>query len=77
ATGVFVPIVDGRRLTFSRDGDRDAPIKDAETGSTWSVTGLATAGELAGSHLEPVVAGDHFWFAWAVFQPDTEVYGLS
>ncbi len=76
ATGVFVPIVDGQRLTFSRDGDRDAPIKDAETGSTWSVTGLATAGELAGSRLEPVVAGDHFWFAWAVFQPDTEVYGL-
>lgn len=73
-TGVFEPVVDGQRLTFSREGGRDGPITDAETGSTWSVTGLATAGPLAGSRLEPVVHGDHFWFSWVVFKPDTEVW---
>ncbi len=74
ATGVFVPIANGQRLTFSRTGGRDGAITDAETGSTWSVTGQATAGPLAGSRLEPIVHGNHFWFSWVVFQPDTEIW---
>ncbi len=74
ATGVFRPQVDGRRLTFARRGDAGAPIADQETGSTWSVTGRATDGPLAGKQLEPVVHGDHFWFAWAAFTPDTRVW---
>jgi hypothetical protein len=74
ATGVFVPSANGRRLTFSRVGGRDGPIKDAETGSTWSITGQATAGSLTGATLKPVVHGDHFWFAWAAFQPETKVW---
>ena len=74
ATGVFVPIADGQRLTFARTGGRDGAITDAETGSTWAVTGQATSGPLAGSQLEPVVHGDHFWFAWAAFQPETEIW---
>ncbi|MFP5343911.1 MAG: DUF3179 domain-containing protein [Candidatus Limnocylindria bacterium] len=73
ATGVFVPVADGQRLTLRRDGGRDGPIVDVETGSTWAVTGLATAGPLAGTRLEPVVHGDHFWFAWAAFEPATEI----
>ena len=74
ATGVFVPITDGRRLTFSRAGGRDGAITDAETGSTWSVTGQAIAGPLAGSRLEPIVHGNHFWFSWVVFRPETEIW---
>jgi Protein of unknown function (DUF3179) len=74
ATGVFRPVADRRPLTFARDGDETAPIRDAETGSTWSVSGVATAGELAGTRLEPVVHGDHFWFAWAAFAPDTTIW---
>ncbi|MEX1171661.1 MAG: DUF3179 domain-containing protein [Chloroflexota bacterium] len=74
ATGVFLPVADGQRLTFRRDGGRDAPITDAETGSAWSITGRATSGPLAGAQLEPVVHGDHFWFAWAAFEPDTELW---
>lgn len=74
ATGVFVPIADGQRLTFSRTGVRDGAITDAETGSTRAVTGQATSGPLADSQLESVVHGDHFWFAWAAFQPETEIW---
>jgi len=74
ATGVFRPIVDGRSLTFARDGGEDGPIVDRETGSTWMVTGVAIDGELEGSTLEPVVHGDHFWFAWAAFAPETTIW---
>jgi len=75
ASGVFRPIADGRVLTFARaSADESASIVDQETGSTWSITGLATAGPLAGSQLEPVAHGDHFWFAWAAFEPDTTIW---
>ena len=33
----------------------------------------AVDGELKGTHLDPVQHGNHFWFAWAVFRPDTKV----
>ncbi|HEV8280263.1 MAG TPA: DUF3179 domain-containing protein [Candidatus Limnocylindrales bacterium] len=74
ASGAFRPAVDGRRLTFARNGGEDAPIRDRETGSTWSVTGIATDGELTGSRLEPVVHGDYFWFAWAAFSRQTTIW---
>ena len=35
--------------------------------------GRAVEGPLAGSQLMPLVSGNHFWFAWAVFQPETRV----
>ncbi len=74
ATGVFRPVVDGRPVTLERVGGEDAPITDRETGSTWSVSGVATDGPLAGTRLEPVVHGNHFWFAWAAFAPETTIW---
>jgi hypothetical protein len=74
ATGRKTPVAAGRPLTFHRDGGANAPIVDSETGSTWSVTGLATAGPLKGTQLDPVVHGDHFWFAWAAFAPGTRIW---
>ena len=72
ATGVFDPHLDGRKLTFERDGDR---IVDRETGSAWNILGQAVDGPLAGQELTPIVHGDHFWFSWAAFKPDTVIYG--
>jgi Protein of unknown function (DUF3179) len=77
ATGVFRPFVDGRRLTFIREGGEDAPITDRETGSTWAVLGEAVDGPLAGRRLEPVTHGDHFWFARAAFSPETTTWRAS
>lgn len=71
ATGVFDALLDGRKLTFRADGDT---IVDEETGSTWNVLGQALQGPLSGQQLEPVVHGNHFWFSWAAFKPDTIVY---
>lgn len=67
--------LDGQTLTFTLEAD--GAIRDEQTGSTWNVFGTALAGELAGSQLRQIVAGAHFWFAWAAFQPATGVYGLA
>ncbi len=71
STGAFDPRVDGEVLTFSVDGDR---FVDDRTGSEWSVLGRAVAGPLAGKRMDRVAHGDYFWFAWAVFNPDTVIY---
>jgi hypothetical protein len=71
ATGVFDPNLAGRRLTFGRV---DGRIVDDQTGSTWDVLGRATSGPLAGESLTPLVHGNHFWFAWAAFKPETIIY---
>jgi hypothetical protein len=75
ATGVFDPQVGDQRLSFTSDAE--GAIFDRETGSLWSITGHAIEGELAGSRLEPVGHGDHFWFAWAAFEPETRIWTAS
>ncbi len=70
SVGVFVPEVEGRRLTFQRKGGR---IRDRETGSEWNVLGFATKGPLEGKRLKPVRHGVYFAFAWLIFNPETEL----
>jgi len=72
-TGVaYSPVVAGQALTFSRVDD--STFEDAETGRTWSILGKATNGALAGASLEPIIHRNEFWFAWAAFFPEAEVY---
>ncbi len=72
--GTFDPVLDGRRLHFSSDGD---DVVDRETGSRWDVLGRAVAGPLRGSELEPSRHLDTFWFAWVSFHPDTSLLGAG
>ena len=72
SAGVFLREVDGRVLTFSAAGGR---FIDDQTNSAWNIAGHAIEGPLAGSRLAPVVHGNHFWFAWAAFRPDTRIHG--
>jgi hypothetical protein len=71
ATGVFSPILKGQMLTFSKEGD---DIVDDQTGTVWNILGQGIEGPLAGEQLETIVHGDHFWFSWAAFKPDTLLY---
>ena len=71
ATGVFEAYLDGRKLTFRPQGDS---FVDNETGSVWNILGQATQGPLAGEALTPIVHGNHFWFAWGAFKPNTLIY---
>jgi hypothetical protein len=71
ATGVFRAELGGRPLTFTW---QDGAFVDLETGSHWSLLGRAVTGPLTGARLEPVVHGNHFWFATAAFYPNVRIW---
>jgi hypothetical protein len=71
STAVYVSRIDGRSLTFEAAGD--GLFRDRETGSLWSISGDALEGPMAGESLESIPHGNHFWFAWAVFKPETRI----
>ena len=68
----FSPEAGGWRLTFEAAGD--GFFRDRETRSTWNLSGEAVGGELEGAQLTEMVHGNHFWFAWVVFRPETRVW---
>jgi len=72
--GMYEAALDGQVLSFVANDD--GTFSDEQTGSTWNAFGEAIDGELVGAELEWVNAFPHFWFAWAAFRPETEVYGL-
>ena len=72
STGVFVPSLDGRRLELAATS---TGFIDRQTGSSWTVLGVAIGGPLRGRRLTPVTHADAFWFAWAAFTPSTTVSG--
>jgi len=72
AAAVFDRTVGGRTLTFTA-GPAPGAFRDRQTGSTWEMTGRATAGPLKGEVLDQVPSDDQFWFALAAFFPDAEI----
>ena len=77
---VFDRSTGGRTLTFDLAEAPDRPelivaLRDRETGSLWSgVTGEAVEGSLTGERLTVVPTTPVFWFAWADFFPDSELW---
>ena len=71
STGAFSREFEGQILTFQATEDG---FVDEGTGSLWNLTGEAINGPLLGSRLEKLVSGEHFWFSWSVFRPDTIVW---
>ncbi len=67
AANAFFAELDGEILEF--EADSEGRIRDRATESTWSVSGRAVSGPLAGDRLEPVTAIQHFWFSWTAFDP--------
>lgn len=69
----YYPTVDGQPLAFEVV---DGRILDRQTGSEWTEDGRAVDGTLAGTRLLPVAeAYVAYWFAWAAFHPETEIWG--
>lgn len=74
AAMAYRPVVNGSPVAFEITEGR---IEDTMTGSTWEVDGRAVEGTHAGARLEPIAeAYVAFWFAWAVFEENTRVWGL-
>lgn len=73
----FRPEAGGRSLEFELREDRPGRfvIVDRETETIWRFDGVGAEGPLEGERLAPVAeAYTAFWFAWAAFQPDTEIW---
>ncbi len=71
STGLFENELDGEVLSFATDGG--GTFVDDQTGSTWTITGLAIDGPLEGEQLIAVPRLDTFWFAWVSYFPETTV----
>jgi len=67
----YDPRVRGDLLRFVPDA---GGFVDTRTRSRWDIFGRAVSGPLRGTRLEALPAVDHFWFSWAAFFPDTEIY---
>jgi hypothetical protein len=65
--GVFVPRAGARALTFRPAGG--GLFTDAQTGSRWSIAGVAVAGPLRGLRLTSIRHDEQYWFALAAFAP--------
>jgi hypothetical protein len=71
AMGAYVTSVGGRGLTFRSD---DQGFTDERTGSRWSIEGVATAGELEGTRLEPIPWSYVRWHAWVYWHRNTRIF---
>ena len=72
AAVAYDAVANGELLTFIADGA--GGFRDEQTGSSWSITGMATDGPMAGTQLGEAIHTTQFWFAWAAFHPDTRVW---
>ncbi|MEX2355677.1 MAG: DUF3179 domain-containing protein [Thermaerobacterales bacterium] len=71
ATGIFTPHAAGQDLTFEAV---DEGFRDQETGTLWNLFGEAVEGDLVGERLEPLLHLDTFWFAWAAYHGETDMW---
>ena len=69
--------VDDRTLSLDIEtstGGFPFDMRDRETGSLWNIKGEAIEGELKGKRLNQIPAHTAFWFAWATFWLDPDVW---
>lgn len=64
--------LNGKLLTFKQVGM--GKLMDEQTSSTWNDFGKAIAGPMQGSELELLPPLPSFWFSWAQFYPETDVF---
>ncbi len=74
SAAAFSRELDGQVLTFESSRGNDALFQDVQTRSQWNIFGSAVDGPLAGRQLMPLPGHEFFWFAWAAFQPDAELF---
>jgi hypothetical protein len=69
----FDRAVGNQVLYFSYD-PATGKITDSQTGSEWNFEGNAINGEMEGKSLSRIPFDEGFWFSWAAFHPQTELY---
>jgi hypothetical protein len=69
-------VVNGQTLTFEwagREGNGLPVYRDIETGSKWTLDGVAVKGDLKGERMALMPSYQSFWYAWSLFFPDSEL----
>lgn len=75
---VFDRSVGERVLDLYAKPDVEPPVfLDMQTGSEWSFSGRAVAGELMGKQLEALPAFQDYWFDWHNQYPATRVFSAG
>ena len=76
-TGVaYRSTLDGTVLTFDMSPDGTL-FADRETLSVWNLFGRAVSGPLEGAQLEIALHRNEFFFAFAAFFPEADLFGAS
>jgi hypothetical protein len=70
---LYHPLIDGQILNFQYNASANKII-DKQTGSEWSLDGVAVNGQMKGKHLTRLPFDEGFWFEWAAFHPQTIIY---
>ena len=76
-TTAFSRLLRGRTLTFRTAKLGAAEMEDSETGSKWTPYGECISGKLKGEKLDSITPLPSFWFSWAEFYPDTQVFSAA
>ena len=64
----------GKRLDLSPPDSHLGSVFGEQTSSKRDILGNAVEGPLTGNKLDAVVHANHFWFAWAAFNPETSIW---
>ncbi len=70
---MFDPSINGQVLSFYYEKDKKVFI-DKQTGSEWTFDGKSISGPMIGNNLSRLPFDEGFWFEWATFYPETEIY---
>ncbi len=76
-TTAFSRLLKGRTLTFHPAKTGAGKLVDDETGSTWTPYGQCVAGNWKGEQLDLLTPLPSFWFSWAEFYPETEIFSAA
>lgn len=63
-------------VTYDMDNG-NIVLKDRESGSEWNLFGEAVSGQFQGQSLDIPKSFISYWFAWAAFYPDTEIWSAE
>ena len=66
-----------RLLHFVQSDDAEGALplfEDVETRSRWNILGRSVAGPLEGSRLTPIATYSAYWFGWASFWRDSDIW---
>jgi len=68
---------DGTQLEFQVIQNKLPELLRDNEGSTWDVFGRAVSGPREGEHLQTITFMMGYWFSFAAFYPEIELFGTG